>query len=73
MGDDLFEEVRTDLNLSNPGLRLRIGDQEVCPARRMEPEVADVHIAELADAHPGPAEGRDDRPPADVGRRALRA
>ena len=70
MGYELLEEVRTDLHLADASLRLRVLDAEVRAARRVQPKVADAHIAELTDADPGPAEGRDDRPPADVGRRA---
>ena len=70
--DELLEQVGADLDLADAGFGLGVGDAEVRAARGVQAQVADADVAQLADAHAGAAERRDDRAPTDVVRRVLR-
>ena len=64
--DELLDEVGADLDLADAGVGLGVGDPEVRAGRGVQAQVADADVAQLADAHAGAAERRDDRAPADV-------
>jgi hypothetical protein len=66
MGDELLKQIWADLHLAHARLGLCVGNTEVRATRGMQPQVADTHIADLADTDAGSAERRHDRAAADM-------
>ncbi len=55
------------------GLALGVRDPETGAGRRLQTQIADADVAQLADAHARTAKGRNDGAAADVGRRSVRS
>jgi hypothetical protein len=64
-GEDV-RQLGRHLDFADAGLRLRVGNAEPRPIGIVQPDLAQLDVAQLADADAGARECLDDRPAAGV-------